>query len=190
MTAEGGRDGTPDFGDLIDELEALESEVDDADEREQVREAVEMAVAVQGTRNGVFGRVIHGFDRADAAEALLGAVIFGVPMFVEGGTQEVGAFLAAHPSFLVLTYAFAVGLVVGILYVADIQDVRIKDPLLGVVPRRLLGVVGISMATALLLMSAWGRVDWADPWLSFAQVTVAFVPMVIGASLGDILPGS
>jgi uncharacterized membrane protein len=179
----------PDMGDLIDELEAIGEHADDPELTDQVREAIELAVDVQ-EEPAVFGRVIQGYDRADAAESLLGALIFGIPMFVEGGTQEVGAFVATHPAFLVATIVGAVGLTVGILYVAEIQDVRIKDPFFGIVPRRLAGVVGISALTAALVMTAWGRVSWADPWLAVCQTAVAFVPMVIGAALGDILPGS
>ncbi|MFC6733082.1 DUF2391 domain-containing protein [Haladaptatus sp. GCM10025707] len=142
------------------------------------------------TTASVFGNTIKGFDRADAAEAFVGAIIFGIPMFVESGTLEAGAFISTHPLYLVATVLIAVGIVIGLLYVADIQDVRITNPILGVFPRRLVGVVGISFGAAVLMMSAWGRVGWADPWLAFCQVSVAFVPMVIGAALGDILPGS
>jgi len=179
----------PDMGDLIDELEAIGEHSDDPELSEQVREAIELAVEVQ-EEPAVFGRVIHGYDRADAAESLLGALIFGIPMFVEGGTQEVGAFVATRPLYLIGTLVGALTLSVSILYVADIQDVRIKDPIFGVIPRRLTGVLGISSLTALVVMTGWGRVSWVDPWLALCQVTVAFVPMVIGAALGDILPGS
>jgi hypothetical protein len=46
------------------------------------------------------------------------------------------------------------------------------------------------MVTALVMMTVWGRVSWSEPWLAFCTVSVAFVPMAIGAALGDILPGS
>jgi len=179
----------PDMGDLVDELEELEARVDSEAERELVRETIETAIAVQPP--GTFDRVIRGFDRADAAEAFLGAVLFGIPMFVEGGTEEVGAFLATSPALFAGTLGFAVAVVYGILYVAEIQDVRVQDPFFGFVPRRLVWVVLISAATAIGLMTAWGRVEWAaDPWLAVCSVSVAFVPMSIGAALGDILPGS
>jgi hypothetical protein len=38
-------------------------------------------------------------------------------------------------------------------------------------------------------MTAWGRVEWAQPWLAVCQISVAWVPMAIGAALGDLLPG-
>jgi hypothetical protein len=51
-------------------------------------------------------------------------------------------------------------------------------------------VLGVSFVTALVMMTAWGRVAWGDPVLTFATVVAAFVPMSVGAALGDILPGS
>jgi hypothetical protein len=178
----------PDMGDLFDELEALEAVVDTPEERERVRETRRMMLRVQG---GTFGRVISGFDRADAAESLLGSLLFGIPMFVEGGTGEVGTFVSTHPFYFLVTLAFAFLTVVGILYVADIQDVRVRNPIFGLIPRKLLGVVLVAAVTAVVMMTAWGRVDWiARPWVSVCDVTVAFFPMAIGSALGDILPGS
>jgi uncharacterized membrane protein len=172
---------------LVEELTALKAATDDPAERERIEEALALATDLQPRG---FGNVIYGFDRADAAEALLGALLFGIPMFVEGGTNEVGAFVAGRPAYLLGTLAGAVAVVHGILYVADFQDVRVRDRLFGLVPRRMAGVVAISFGTALVAMTAWGRVDWARPLLALATVSVAFVPMAIGAALGDILPGS
>jgi uncharacterized membrane protein len=177
----------PDMGDVFDELEALEEVVDSPEELELVREAMETVMNVERRS---FGRVISGFDRADAAEALLGSLLFGVPMAVEGGTGEVGAFVATRPLYFVVTLVSALLTVVGILYVADIQDVRVRNPILGLVPRKLLGVVVVAGLTAVVMMTVWGRVDWAaDPWVAVCDVTVAFFPMAVGSALGDILPG-
>lgn len=185
-TEESPEEDEPRMADLFDELQELEETVDSPEERAQVRETMRMAMEVQ--QPGVFGRIVKGFDTDDAAQALLGALLFGIPMFVEGGTFEVGAFIETHPVYLLATHLFALGLVIGILYVADIQDVRIQNPIFGVIPRRLVGVIGISLGTALVMMTVWGRIDWADPWLAFCQASVAYVPMSIGASLGDIIP--
>jgi len=176
-----------DIDDLLDELEELEDTVDDPEEREQVRETIRVARRVQPT---AFGRVIRGFDRHDAAEALVGSVVFGIPMLVEGGTIEIGEFVAANPISLVGTIVGTIGIVIGLLYVAEIQQVEIHRPLFGVIPRRLAGVLTISYVTATVTMTAWGRVDWTDPWLAICQVSVTFTAMAIGAALGDILPGS
>jgi uncharacterized membrane protein len=178
----------PDLDDLLDELEELEETVDDPAEREQVRET--MRVARRVTVPGTFGRVIRGFDRRDASEALVGSMVFGIPMLGEGGTLEIGAFVAANPASLLVTLAGTVALVIGLLYVAEIQRVQIHRPLFGVVPRRLVGVLAVSYLTALVTMTAWGRVDWAEPWLAICQTSVTFSAMALGAALGDILPGS
>jgi len=176
------------MGDLFDELEALEETVDTPEERRRVRKTMDMVMRVERRS---FGRVISGFDRADAAESLLGSLLFGIPMFVEGGTGEVGLFIATHPVYFLGTVGFAVLSVVGILYVAEFQDVRVHNPIFGILPRKLLGVVLVAAVTALVMMTAWGRVDWAArPWVSLCDVTVAFFPMAIGSALGDILPGS
>lgn len=172
---------------LLTELEALEASVDDPDAREQLDRTIRVARRLE---TGAFGRVVQGFDRYDAAEALVGSVVFGLPMLVEGGTLEVGAFVATHPLYLLGTLAAGVGLVVGLLYFTQIQDVRVVNPLLGVVPRRVAGVLGIAAATAAVAMTAWGRVDWADPWVATCQVSVCFVAMALGGALGDILPGT
>lgn len=178
----------PDTGDVFDELEELEELVDDPEERAQVREAMQAAREAQD--DVVFGRVIWGFDRADLSEAVLGALLFGVPMAVEGGTNEAGEFLAQRPLLLTGTFAATVAVVVGIIYVADIQDVRVRDRILGLVPRRLVGVLGTAFLMSVVLLTTWGRVDWADPIVAFSTCIVALLPMAIGAALGDILPGS
>nr|WP_218153756.1 hypothetical protein [Halopelagius inordinatus] len=51
-------------------------------------------------------------------------------------------------------------------------------------------MLGVSFVTAAALMTGLGRVEWATPGLAIADVVVAFVPMSIGAALGDILPGT
>jgi uncharacterized membrane protein len=187
-SAESPDDEQPELSDLYAELEELEGMVDSPEAREQVRETMRMAVDV--STPDLFGRVIRGYDRADIAESLLGALLFGIPMFVEGGTNEVGAFVSTHPLYLLGTHALALGVVIGIIYIADIQDVRVHRPFFGVIPRRLVGVMSVAFVTAAVMMTIWGRVSWTDPWLAVSTITVAFVPMAIGAALGDILPGS
>ena len=180
---------TDEVHELLDELEALEAHVGDHEARDRVRESIRIARRIDDD-SGTFGQVIKGFDRHDAAEALVGSVVFGIPMVIEGGTLEAGEFVASRPLYFLVTLAFGVSLVVGLLYVAEVQDVRVVDPFLGFIPRRLVGVLGIAALTAFTMMTAWGRVDWAFPWRSTCQIVVCFVGMAIGAALGDILPGS
>ncbi|WP_135662163.1 DUF2391 domain-containing protein [Halorhabdus rudnickae] len=178
----------PNVADLVEELDELEATVDSPEERERVESVRETALSV--SQQGSFGRIISGFDRADASEALLGSVLFGIPMFVEGGTSEVGAFLAAYPPFLIGTVGFTFALVFGILYVAEIQDVRVVDPLFGFIPQRFAGVLVIASTTALLLMTMWGRLTWSEPLVAIGELAAAILPMSVGGALGDILPGS
>lgn len=185
-TADGGEFDHLDGDDLLEELSELEEIVDSPAEREQVRETMEVARAL--TRRGRVRRVVSGFDAGDAAESLLGALLFGIPMAVEGGTSEVAVFLARRPPLLLGNLAAALVVVSALIYVSDVRNVRIRDPLFGIVPRRLTGVVLISALTAAALFTGWGRVSWTDPVLAAATVAVAFVPMSIGAALGDLLP--
>lgn len=178
----------PRMADLYDDLRELEAAVDSKEEREQVRETIRTAMELRH-QPGVFGRIVKGFGFDDAAQALLGALLFGIPMFVEGGTTEIGAYLSTRPVHLIGTHLAVLALIVGILYVADIQDVRIQNPIFGIVPRRLVGVLTISFLTALIVMVGWGVTDPGTPVRAFADATVAYVPMSIGAALGDLIPG-
>ncbi|WP_254280273.1 TIGR02587 family membrane protein [Haloarcula marina] len=183
------------ISELFDELEELADLVDSPEERKQVREAMRAATEAQDDDPVVFGRVVWGFDREDLAEAALGSLLFGIPMAVESGTIDAGRYIAQHPLYLLGTLATAVVMVVGILYVADFQDVRVASRLFGLVPRRLAGVTLTAYVVSVALLTGWGVVAWpvTDPavfWQSFCVCSVAFVPMAIGAALGDILPGS
>lgn len=174
---------------IIAELDALASSTAVSDSpvaRSRVRRT--RALARRLRERAVARPSVGAFDRSDAAEALLGSTLLGIPMAVEGGTTEVGSFLAAHPAALVATLVGGVGLVAGVIYVADIRQVGVEDRVAGVVPRRLLGVVTVSGVTATALLTAWGRVSWAEPVTALAAVVVAFVPMSLGAALGDLLP--
>jgi len=186
-------DGGQDIGDLFDHLEDLEDLVDSHEEREQVREA--MQAATESQEQAVFGQVVWGFDTADLSEAVLGSLLFGIPMAVEGGTLDAGYHISQHPLYMLATLSSAVLMVIAILYVADIQDVRVRDPIFGLIPRRLVGVTMTPFVVAVALLTGWGMVTWTNPavmstWEAFCICCVAFVPMSIGAALGDILPGS
>jgi uncharacterized membrane protein len=171
---------------LLDELEDLRGYVDSREEREQVDDLIDKARNVQ---TGVFGNVIRGFTTRDSAEAFLGSVLFSVPLLVEGGVTEIGQFLSVHPLFFGINLFLTLTLVIGLLYVADIQRVEIVNPIFGFIPRRLVGVLGISAFTATFLMTLWGRVGWTEPWVDICTISVVFTIAAIGASLGDILPG-
>jgi hypothetical protein len=178
---------TPDLGDAMDELAELEELVDSPEEREQVREVM---WTLRRARPRTFGRLREAFDLRDAGEALVGSFIFGIPMVVEEGTLEVGAFIAGRPLYLGLTAALGLAVVLGILRAVEFAKVE-EDLVFGLIPLRLVGILTIAAGAALVLMTVWGRVDWAgEPQVAASQTLVTAVVMAVGASLGDILPGS
>ncbi|WP_137288028.1 DUF2391 family protein [Natronorubrum halophilum] len=182
----GRRDDTT-IGELYEQLETLEETVDDPAERKEVHRT--MTLVDRLSHNGMVNRVITQFTGKDKAEAFVGSIIVGIPLLVEDGVIEIGAFLAETPTFLVANMALAVSLVVGILYVADFREVQINNPYFGVIPRRPVWVLGIAFVTATTMMTLWGRVAWDEPWVNLCQVSVVFTGMAIGGSLGDIIPG-
>ena len=175
----------PDIDDALQELEELEGIVDSEEEREQVRETMRTLREAKDPR--LFGRIRSAFDVRDAGEALVGSLVFGVPMLVEDGTIDIGEYIAANPQYFLLTLAIGLVVTVGILHAVRFEQVE-SDLILGLVPRRLVGIFVIAGTTATVLMTAWGRVDWAEPWIATCQTTVTGVVMAIGAALGDILP--
>ncbi|WP_135364047.1 DUF2391 family protein [Halosimplex halophilum] len=179
------RDPDPDIDDVLDDLEELEELVDRPEERERVREA--MRTARRANRPRVVGRIHDAFDLRDAGEAVVGAFLFGIPMVVEGGTQEIGVAIADSPVAVALTAALGFLVVLGILHAARFEAVE-ADLIAGVVPRRLVGILGISAGMAVGLMTLWRRVDWSQPDVAAAQCLVTAVVMAVGASLGDVLP--
>jgi hypothetical protein len=185
--ADGDGPETPDLGDAMDELAELEELVDSPEEREQVREVM---WTLRRARPRTFGRLREAFDLRDAGEALVGSFIFGIPMVVEEGTLEVGAFIAGRPLYLGLTGALGLAVVLGILRAVEFAKVE-EDLVFGLIPLRLVGILTIAAGTAAVLMTLWGRVDWAgEPQVAASQTLVTAVVMAVGASLGDILPGS
>jgi len=175
----------PDMDDVLEDLEDLETLVDSDEERERVREA--MRTARKADRSRVVGRIRDSFDSRDVGEAVVGSFIFGIPMIVEGGTLEIGEAIAGSPVALALTALFGLVLAVGVLHAARFEEVE-EDMLLGFVPVRLVSILVIAGALATGLMTLWARVDWSEPSVAFAQTLVTAVVMVVGASLGDVLP--
>lgn len=176
----------PALQDAMDELAELADIVDSTEEREQVREAMD---SLEAARPRPFGRLRDSFGLRDAGEALVGGFIFGIPMVVEQGTFEIGAYLATRPLALGLTAVLGLVLVLGILRAVEFEKVQ-DDLVFGRIPVRLLGILFISVLLAITLLTVWGRVDWGQPRVAGSQTLVTAIVMAIGASLGDILPGT
>ncbi|WGI17435.1 DUF2391 family protein [Methanonatronarchaeum sp. AMET-Sl] len=177
-----------DLSSLVDEFERLEESVESKKHRNHIQKLKEKTIKLSNPR--MFGVVVEGFGKRDMIEAFLGSILIGIPVIIEEGTLEIGEFIAQHPLFLLGTLVFGVLLVIGILYYTDIQDVRITNPIFGLIPRRLLGILSIAFISSIVLMTVWGRVDWSEPMIAFSQCAFTFVAMSIGAALADILPGT
>jgi uncharacterized membrane protein len=182
----------PHVEELLEHLDALEETVDSTEGREAIRETRRAVRRLPG--RGVFGRRISGYTGRDMAEAFVGSVIVGLPLLVEDGVYDIAEHFATTtvgpvPAFFLANVVFAISVVVGLLYCTDIQRVEVGDRLFGVVPKRLAGVLSISFLVAAVMMTMWGRVDPAEPWIALCRISVIWTGMAIGASLGDILPG-
>ena len=94
------------------------------------------------------------------------------------------------PVFLVVNVAFITSLVSGLLYYTDVRSVQ-ERPLFGLVPRRLIGTLLVSLTVAVGMMFLWGRLEVGDPtpMEALARITVIWAAAALGAALGDILPG-
>ncbi|MFC6716309.1 DUF2391 family protein [Natrialbaceae archaeon GCM10025810] len=186
-TADGVGSSAPTLEDVLSQLETLEETVDGASEQREVRKTMRLLHRLSHNRR--METVITRFTAKDKAEAFVGSVVVGIPMLVEDGVFEIGAYLASRPALFAANAVFAVSLVVGILYVADFREVQINNPYFGIVPRRPVWVVAIAFVTAAGPMTLWGRISWDDPWVNVCQVSIVATAMAVGGSLGDILPG-
>jgi uncharacterized membrane protein len=175
---------SPEIESVFDELEELAEIVDTEAEREQVRQTMRTLRRARQPR--VFGQFRSSFGLQDAGEALVGSFVFGIPMIVEGGTLEIAEHLSTRLPVLGMTLLVGVALVLGILHAAGFEEIE-EDRLFGVVPARLLGVLGIASVTSLVLMTAWGRVDWTTPWVATSATGLTAVVMAVGAALGDVV---
>jgi uncharacterized membrane protein len=186
--------GDADLEQLLEELENLEELVDHPAEREQVRKAIHTAHRVPGldaVENG-----IKRYTTRDMAEAFVGSVLLSLPLLVEDGVFEIAEHfveftVSGVPVFLLANVLFICLLTTALIYWTDIRDVGVTNPLFGLVPRRLVGVLGISFLTATALMIMWGRIFEAEPTVTeaFGRITVIWTAAAFGAALGDILPG-
>jgi len=189
-----GSGRNPDVDDLLDQLEELQNTVDSDDEREQVESTISIAERIPGS--GLLSGHIQKYTTRDVAEAFVGSILISMPMLVEDGVFSIAEHLAhtkhwGVPIWLLVNLAFIVVMSIGLLYWADIREVKISNPIFGIVPRRLVGVLAASLLSAIGLMYLWGRHRAGNPTdlELFARVTVIWTAGAFGAALGDILPG-
>ncbi len=178
---------------VLQQLDELEEAVDSPEEQKEVED---VRTALENLPGGAFvSEHIERYTTRDVAESFIGSILISLPLLVEDGVYDIADHFLAHtyfgiPVWLFGNVAFIAVLTWGLLYWADFRDVKNARPLFGVVPRRLVGVLLISLFTATLTMTLWGRVeDWADPQVAFARISVIWAAAAFGAALGDILPG-
>lgn len=179
---------------LLEELRDLEETVDAPEEQEQLQEA--LAVAQELTTEDIKSDRISKFTTRDMAEAFIGGLLFALPLLVEGGVFEIAEHfttvrVAGIPIALLGNIAFVLLVTMGVIYWSDIREVRISHPILGIVPRRLAGVLAVSLLVTVGMMFMWGRAFAGEPSLIevIARITVVWAAAALGGSLGDILPG-
>jgi len=172
---------------VIDHLEDLEATVDDPHERREVRRTIGLVDRLP--KPSVRNR-IKKYTKRDVAEAFVGSVLISLPMLVEDGINTIAEHFLAVPIFFVLNLVFVTAMTAGLIYYADFRHVTVSRPILGIVPRRLTGVLVVSFLATAFAMTIWGRLDgWADPAVAVARISVVWTAAAFGAAIGDILPG-
>lgn len=180
------------LGEVLQELEELEETVDSQEQRDELADVRRAVKQLPGSK--FIGKRIERYTTRDVAESFVGSIIISLPLLVEDGVFDIGEHFvestaAGVPVWLVGNVAFIVVLTWGLLYWSDFREVRETNPILGIIPRRLVGALAVSLFTATLTMTLWGRVEWGDPVEAFARISVIWAAAAFGAALGDILPG-
>ncbi|CDK40831.1 unknown [Halorubrum sp. DM2] len=184
----------PDIDDLLAKLDALSDTVDEGHEREKVRQTISLVERMPG--RAAFAERITKYTSRDLAESFVGAVLFALPLLVEGGVFEIAAWFAAItvagvPVLLFAHVGFVFAAVAGLLYFADFRQIVIRHPILGIIPRRYAGVLLVSLTTSTVMLLFWGRLHEGDPTAveRLGRIAVVWAAAAFGAGLGDILPG-
>lgn len=179
---------------VLGQLDELESTATTAAQRQQIDATRSLIERLPGKR--FVDHQIDKYTSRDVGEAVVGSIVFALPLLVEDGVFEIAdhfvEFLVAGvPVFLLANVVFVCGLTAGVIYGVDVREVRITNPIFGVIPRRLVGVLGVSLLMTTMLMTMWGRLFVDDPstMAMVARITVIWAAAALGASLGDILPG-
>lgn len=181
-------------GDILDQLDQLEDTITTDDQHKEFQETKQMLKRLPGSDS--LEERITKYTTRDIGEATVGSIVFALPLLVEDGVFEIAEsffdfLIAGIPVMLVANVLFVFALTYGLIYGVDYRDVHINNPILGFLPRRLVGILVASFVTTALLMLMWGRLLADDPtqWEMFARITVIWAAAALGASLGDILPG-
>jgi len=184
-------------GALVDELHRQFDDLESAIETERHRSEVNRLreQTIQAALDDVFGEQIQKYTTRDVAEAFVGSIFFSIPFLVEDGVFDIADFflsfrIGLFPVYFLANAVFVFVMILALVYWAGPQDVQVNRPILGFIPRRLIGIAVVSFLTAAALMTMWGRVgNWQDPVVALARISVVWTVASFGAALGDILPG-
>jgi uncharacterized membrane protein len=176
--------------DLFADLRELPGYREESETRAEVHDVKQLLV--EAHERGLIDSGVRDLTRRDAAEALVGSVIFASPLLVEDGIFDIADYpfeftLAGVPVFLIANTLFVFLMTYALIEWTG-QDQEETAVLFGVVPIRMIVVLTISFAVATLLMTVWGRVGgWESPIEAIARINVLWTVGSLGAALGDIV---
>ena len=194
MTERPADEGTTTVADapVVEALaEAIDAAVAEADVAGPVVDETKALLQSAGSR-GLIDTKLRRLDPRDAAEALVGSVIFASPLLVEDGVFDIADHLFGSTVYGVPVFLLAnTGFVVVMTYALVEWTGRDRDEahrLFGAVPTRIVMILAVSFVVAAVLMTVWGRIDpLARPVEALARVTVLWTVGSLGAGLGDIV---
>lgn len=175
---------------ILEDLEELSDSVDADSAQKTIRETQSLLVSAR--ERGLMYSGVRHLDVRDAAEALIGSVIFVSPLLVEGGVFDIATHL-----FETMYFGFPVFLIANILFVILLthallewtgRDKAEARTIARIIPIRLAMILSVSFIVTAVSMTAWGRVEnWQHLSEAVARIMVLWTVASIGAALGDIL---
>ena len=179
-----------DVADVVAHLDRLEDSVTEEHHQRELQRSIRMLESIPGRDH------IHKYTSRDIGEAFVGGILFSLPLLVEDGVFAIAEWftertVAGIPVYLGVHVTSIFLLTAGLLYAIDLREVRITNPIFGLVPRRLVGVLVASFLVSAAAMLLWGRLHAGDPTSGeqFARISVIWAAAALGAVLADILPG-
>lgn len=177
---------------VMQELDELQSTIETPEQHDEFYDVLDALERLPGGH--YVSNRIDRYTTRDVAEGFVGSILISLPLLVEDGVFDIANHflsntVAGVPVWLVANVGFVVLMTWGLLYWTDFRELHESNPIFGLVPRRLVGVLIISLITASMMMTMWGRATWDEPAVAFARISVIWTAAAFGAVLGDILPG-
>lgn len=176
--------------DILEDLEELSESVPVGNAQETIRET--QGLLVNAGERGLLYSGVRRLDLRDAAEALIGSVIFVSPLLVEGGVFDIATHLFETtyfeiPFFFIANILFVILLTHALLEWTG-RDKAEATKIARIIPIRLVMILTVSFIVTAVSMTAWGRIEnWQHITEAVARIMVLWTVASIGAALGDIL---